>query len=259
MHRNAMKFHYFQFLLLVTLAFSFVFFERILSQITMSSSSRLQEEGVVDEMPAPVTNNLRQAPAETHQESPKVLYTVFAGRKDRLLLQEPYWREMIRIKAIHEIHLWNFTDNEGDLEYMRHVAKKYSSFLKIMEPSNVPLPETYWFDKNNSLGYAKAVLGRGRARLDWPARRVYTEYYKYYSDNPYDGVIIKADDDIVWINTTQVKPFAEYIWNHRDIFLLSASLCRQPGTMFLSPTATRSGSQGISQTSQAHQWNGRVT
>ena len=58
-------------------------------------------------------------------------------------------------------------------------------------------------------------------------RRIYTEYYKYYTDNPYDGVIIKADDDIVWINTTQVKPFAEYIWNHRNIFLLSASVVNQ--------------------------------
>jgi hypothetical protein len=220
-----MKIHSFQFVLLATLVFSFVIFERRLSEFTVSSST-LQEE-VVDEMPSPVTNNLRQA-VDTHQESPKVLYTVFAGRKDRLLLQEPYWREMIRIKAIDEVHLWNFTNNPGDLEYMRHVAKKYSSFLKIMEPTHVPLPETYWFDKNNSLSHAKAShLGRGRGRLDWPARRSYTEYYKYYSDNPYDGVIIKADDDIVWINTTQVKPFAEYLWNHRNVFLLSASVVNQ--------------------------------
>jgi hypothetical protein len=96
-----------------------------------------------------------------------------------------------------------------------------------MEPSSVPLPETLFFDHNNSLSYAKETFGRGRARLDWPGRRIYTEYYKYYSDNPYDGVIIKADDDIVWINSTQVRPFADYIWNHKEIFLLSASVVNQ--------------------------------
>jgi hypothetical protein len=73
---------------------------------------------------------------------PKVLYTVFAGHKRCLFLQELYWREMKRIGAVDKVHLWNFTDGPKDLEYLRHVAKMYSSFIKIMEPSDVPLPET---------------------------------------------------------------------------------------------------------------------
>jgi len=220
-----MKLQYFQFLLFTTLGCSLVLFERSLSAYNMGTN-RMQEAEA--QLPPVTATNLRVVEtAEKSKSSPRVLYTVFAGRKDRLLLQEPYWREMVRTGAIHEIHLWNFTDNEGDLEYMRHVGKKYSSFIKIMEPTDVPLPETFWFDKNDSLTYAKEDLGRGRARLDWPARRIYTEYYKYYSDNPYDGVIIKADDDIVYINTTQVQPFAQYIWDHRNIFLLSASVVNQ--------------------------------
>ena len=164
-----MKIHSFQMLMFAALACSFILFERKLSYYaTGRDSIQIQQ---MEALP-PVTN-LRAVAADVEEKttkSPKVLYTVFAGRKDRLLLQEPYWREMIRTGAIHEVHLWNFTDVEGDLEYMRHVGKKYKSFLTIMEPSDVPLPETYWHDRNDTLRYAKADLGRGRARLDWPAR-----------------------------------------------------------------------------------------
>lgn len=132
-----------------------------------TGGSRFQQEE-----PLPPASNLRVVADTVKTKSPKVLYTVFAGRKDRLLLQEPYWREMIRIGAIHEVHLWNFTNKEVDLEYMRHVSKKYSSFLKIMEPSDVPLPETYWHDSNTTLRDVKNDLGRGRGRFDWPARYV---------------------------------------------------------------------------------------
>jgi hypothetical protein len=218
-----MRIHFCQISLSVALLFSFVFFEQRLSEIGTLSRIGLLD---ITDQPEDVakTGNFR---SEQTKSSPNVLYTVFAGRKDRLLLQEPYWRELKRIGAIDEVHLWNYTDVPRDLEYIRHVEKKYSSFLKIMEPSSVPLPETLFFDHNNSLSYAKETFGRGRARLDWPGRRIYTEYYKYYSDNPYDGVIIKADDDIVWINSTQVRPFADYIWNHKEIFLLSASVVNQ--------------------------------
>jgi len=163
----------------------------------------------------------------------KVLYTVFAGRKNRMILQEPYWEEMYRIGAIDEVHLWNFThNNKGNetlvnQEYLRHLGKKYSSFLTIMQPSEVTMEETYWFDKNHSLKRALQNFGNGRAVFNWPAERWYTEYYKYYAENPFDGVIIKADDDIVWINSSMVRPFAEYIWDHKDIFLLSASVVNQ--------------------------------
>lgn len=166
----------------------------------------------------------------TKSSSPKVLYTVFCGRKNRLMLQEPYWAEMHRLGAIEEVHLWNYTSankyQQENLEYLRHVENKYS-FVTIMEPSDVEMPETYWFDKNHSLANALENFGNGRARFRWPAERWYAEYYRYYSVNPYDGVIIKADDDIVYVNSTMVKPYAEYLWNHKDIFLLSASVVNQ--------------------------------
>jgi hypothetical protein len=159
-----------------------------------------------------------------------ILYTVFAGRKDRLLLQEPYWVEMIRIGAITEVHLWDYTRgglHNPDRKHLQHLARKYSSFLTIMDPFNIDMNETYWHDLNTTLKEAIEVGDNGRARLSNGALRGYSEYYKYYAKNPYNGIIIKADDDIVWINSTMVRPYAEFLWNHSDIFLLSASVVNQ--------------------------------
>jgi hypothetical protein len=164
-------------------------------------------------------------------KSPRVLYTIFAGRKNRMLLQEPYWAEMHRMGQIDQVHLWNYTLNNRftteNLQYLRHVERKYP-FVTIMEPSLVEMPETLWFDLNHSLkDDVIANYGNGRATFQWPGVRWYTEYYRYYSVNPYDGVIIKADDDIVYVNSSMVRPFAEYLWNHADVFLLSASVVNQ--------------------------------
>lgn len=211
------KTQYCQVLLLVALTCSFVFFQENLS---------LQLEQVVGtNISANDANTLRSI------TTPNVLYTVFCGRKNRLMLQEPYWAEMHRMGAIQEVHLWNYTltnqYTQENLRYLRHVEKKYP-FITIMEPSDVEMPETYWFDFNTSLGKAEENFGNGRARFSWPGKRWYAEYYRYYSIvKPYDGVIIKADDDIVFVNSTMVRPFAQYLWNHSEIFLLSASVINQ--------------------------------
>eukprot|EP00563_Minutocellus_polymorphus_P015225 CAMPEP_0181050090 /NCGR_PEP_ID=MMETSP1070-20121207/16336_1 /TAXON_ID=265543 /ORGANISM="Minutocellus polymorphus, Strain NH13" /LENGTH=118 /DNA_ID=CAMNT_0023129023 /DNA_START=59 /DNA_END=412 /DNA_ORIENTATION=+ len=56
------------------------------------------------------------AKAENRSEPPNVLYTIFAGRKNRLLLQEPYWLEMYQAGAITEMHLWNYVNGFGGEE-----------------------------------------------------------------------------------------------------------------------------------------------
>jgi len=167
--------------------------------------------------------------------SPQVLYTIFAGRKNRLLLQEPYWDEMYKIGAIDEIHLWNYVTNTyaghanesaGNLNHLLSLEEKYS-YITVMDPTTVDMNETEWFDRSDAFSNKVEVDGRGNVKLKRPNARSYSEYYKYYTINPYDGVIIKADDDIVYINTTMVRPFAEYAWNHPEIFLLSASVVNQ--------------------------------
>ena len=182
-----------------------------------------------------LTNN-DNPPADTAEHRPRVLYTVFAGRKNRLLLQEPYWKEMHALGAISEIHLWNYIrrddnpENAKQRQHLRQLQSKYS-FISIKEPSDIPMPETYWYDRIHSLNSTEDFLEEyedGRALLRNPNRRGYSEYYRYYAKiSPWDGVIIKADDDIVYVNSTMVRPYAQFLWNRTDIFLLSASVINQ--------------------------------
>lgn len=67
---DKMKIHSFQFILLATLVFSFVIFERRLSEFTVSSST-LQEEVVVNEMPSPVTITIFGRPSTRIKSRPR--------------------------------------------------------------------------------------------------------------------------------------------------------------------------------------------
>ena len=163
----------------------------------------------------------------------KTIYTIFAGRRNRMLIQEPYWKEMIRIGAIDEVHLWDYCFDMDDRKHLYTLGEKYSGFVKIMRPQDVGMGNFYWFDHNHSLPKALERYGNpteGRALLKWPPERGYTEYFQYYastSNKHSKDIIIKGDDDIVWINTTQVRPFAAYLVNRTDVFLLSASIINQ--------------------------------
>jgi len=175
----------------------------------------------------------------TSSAPPKVLFTIFAGRKYHLLFQEPYWLEMYKLGAIHEIHLWDYIPRQEpnggstrvyDLNrgYLDSLVKKYD-FIKIMDPGDVIMKETYWYDKDHLEKENNVVEWHddGSAALRYPEKRSFSEYYKYYTDNPWDGVILKADDDILYINSTQVSAFAQYSWDHPEVFFLSASVVNQ--------------------------------
>lgn len=188
---------------------------------------------------------LRSGEANANDSKLKVIYTVFAGRKNRLLLQEPYWKEMFDLGAIDEVHLWDFTarmsldDLTSDRAHLLALEQKYD-FLHLMHPSDINMSATYWFDKNYSLAWwnlkqMSEDVTDGQAILKYPNARGYTEYFQYYQSyyadagrhDADDVVIIKGDDDIVWINSTMVRPFAQYFHNHPGIFLLSASVVNQ--------------------------------
>ena len=129
----------------------------------------------------------------TSSAPPKVLYTIFAGRKYHLLFQEPYWLEMYKLGAIHEIHLWDYIPRQEpnggstrvyDLNrgYLDSLVKKYEKydFIKIMDPGDVIMKDTYWYDKDHLEKENNVVEWHddGSAALRYPEKRSFTEYYK---------------------------------------------------------------------------------
>lgn len=134
------------------------------------------------------------------------LYTVFAGRKELMKMQEPFWVQMVELGAVKEVHLWDYTHNtmfygsdsskfQTHRDYLHELERKYK-WVRVFTPEKV-----------DPMGY--------------------TDYYRYYKDNPYEGVVIKADDDIVYVNASMVRNYVHYLEQHNDIFLLSASVVNQ--------------------------------
>lgn len=109
---------------------------------------------------------------------PKIILTCFAGRKYNLEILLKYVEKLFNQGSIDEFHLWNFTRNEEDEKYIKSLSTKY----KIITPNNK--------DKWNE----------------------YYEYYKKIKDN---DIIIKIDDDILFIDTSTFDEFIEIVKNEK--------------------------------------------
>ena len=108
-------------------------------------------------------------------DRPQIIYTIFAGRRNRMKIQEPYWKEMVRIDAIDAVHAWDYVSGGADdKKYLEELERKYD-FFRIMRPHDVSMSDFYWFDRNHSLPTALERFGddekEGRARFSWPPDR----------------------------------------------------------------------------------------
>ena len=57
------------------------------------------------------------------------IVTIFAGRKPNLEILLKYLRVALETRTINEVHLWNYTRNEDDEVYIKHVCDKNKDFI----------------------------------------------------------------------------------------------------------------------------------
>ena len=107
----------------------------------------------------------------------KVYYTVFAGRRANLEIQFRYIDRLLDMGLIHEVHLWDFTRNAEDAAYLKKIGKY----------------QVFHVDNKDSWG----------------------EYYSYYGKTfkafKTDCVVIKADDDIVYLDVDKFGDFIKHV------------------------------------------------
>ena len=104
---------------------------------------------------------------------------------------------MYKEGLVTEIHLWNFTwrdynvsEREFNQEWIRKIAEQYS-FVKVLESNE------------NS----------------------FIPFYRFYSQNTSDqDVVIKADDDIVFVNVSEVKCFVKFVATTKEAFIVSTNV-----------------------------------
>ena len=103
---------------------------------------------------------------------------------------------------ITEVHLWDFTHRskpaEGklDQEWMKVKAEQHG-FIRIFTP---PVPKD-------------------------PKHDNWTPYYEYYAKNTTNSdILLKIDDDIVFVNTSELKCFVKFVDESVDALLVSANV-----------------------------------
>lgn len=110
---------------------------------------------------------------------------VFAGRKANLEIQLPYVRRILDENENVSFDVWNLTRNDEDDEFVRAISGERISVM------------------NNFAGM--------EPHLGW------NRVYDYYTSMKFrDHLMVKADDDVVFIHTDRFKDFISAARNNPD-------------------------------------------
>jgi len=106
-----------------------------------------------------------------------IIFTIFAGRKRYLSILIKYLDILLIRNIITDVHIWNYAKTEDDSSFIKTLSDKYT----ILTPE---------------------ILTNG-----------WYEYYDYYinSDFKDDDILIKCDDDIVYIDIDNFKKYLNNI------------------------------------------------
>ena len=118
------------------------------------------------------------------------IVTIFAGRRPNLDILLIYLKAALELCIIHEVHLWNYARQPEDELFIKAACDINKKF-HFMETTD----KTTW-----------------------------KYYYYHYCDDKYkNDIIIKCDDDIVFIDLFKLPNFIEFIKNN-DYNLVFANI-----------------------------------
>lgn len=124
----------------------------------------------------------------------KVIFSCFAGRERYLKILSVYIRVLKERNLIDEVHMWDYTRNESDEAWLENEWGSENIF-KVKNKSN------------------------------------YLEYYKYYNKQRYpedDTVLIKCDDDIVYIDVDAFEYFIQKRKQQINVYIMSPLIVNHP-------------------------------
>ena len=135
---------------------------------------------IIQNLPLPEINN--SIILDNSKPKCKVIFTIFAGRKRYLRTLFNYLNILISNGSITEVHLWNFTREHSDYEYIKDYIVTHPKY-RILNPVKHEMPN------------------------------VWNDYYNFYYCMDYspDDIIIKCDDDIVYLDVNMFNAFLNIV------------------------------------------------
>lgn len=141
----------------------------------------------------------------------KIIIFCFAGRKKYLDIQLVYILKLLRENSNIEYHLWNFSRNNDDNNYLQEVVK-LNNQIKLFN-------EFYEGDNNNLICSKKVgvLCCCTKCRVG-----KWTEPYKYYKNKLFEKTtFIKLDDDVIYLSIDKLNNFIETINNNKNKIISS--------------------------------------
>jgi hypothetical protein len=132
-------------------------------------------------------------------EDMKTVIFIFAGREKYMSIQMPYFHRILDKNPNYELHLWNFSRNSNDHQYLQGLP---------LAADQIKLFNDYYEGDNQVKDCIKSpsvLCGCVRCR---PGK--WTEPYKFYansSDYDESTVFLKLDDDIIFIDENGLNNF----------------------------------------------------
>lgn len=136
-------------------------------------------------IPKPVTTSL-EAPLATpvalgKMAKQKVYFTIFAGRKRYMRILQKYTDALLKAGSITEVHVWDFARNAADSGYLAALCQ-------------------------SAPGYRLFVPPAARVANSWPWAAYYA-HYQQTCDYAQEDILIKCDDDVVFIDVSKFDRF----------------------------------------------------
>lgn len=128
----------------------------------------------------------------------KVIFSCFAGRIRYMEILSKYIRILKERKSIDEIHIWDYTRTKEDELWLDDEWKE--CVFKVQDKST------------------------------------YIEYYEYYNKERYpedDTVLIKCDDDIVYIDLDAFDSFVQKRKQQVNIYIMTPMIVNHPTTNYI--------------------------
>jgi len=130
-----------------------------------------------------------------------VYYAIFAGRKDMMKIHFQYTDIMLQLGLVTEVHIWDFTNgNTADCDYL-------TSYMR-----DTVLPGYRLYKKPSSHSEKDASNAHHNEYLWYSFHEHYLKNKRYQSQD----ILIKADDDIVYIHMSSFQAFMDKVGNSSD-------------------------------------------
>ncbi len=127
-----------------------------------------------------------------------VFWSVIARRKERLEVQEEYWTRLHTMGLIREVHLWDVTSGES---------------------SGANASRDWIVRKSKEHNFVKRKGAKTEGERD-----VFLKFFEYYARKlGRHDIVLKVDEDVFWLNTTELPCFMKYVHDQKHHLVVSAN------------------------------------